>query len=88
MRKPEIQSPASGQFGVPRVIRPFFFSHSIPDPVSLLIPPNIVEPGKQERANYNKVDDDQVLVASLVQGLVLIQVDVRSRDATSLDRHL
>lgn len=88
MSKPEIQPSAPGKRRVLSICRALLLGHGFPDTVALLVAPDVVEFGEEEQENDGDVDDDEVLVALLVQGLVMVLINVRGCNASSLNGHL
>lgn len=69
------------------VIGALLRSHGVPRLLPLLVPGDIVDFGGQENADRDAVDDDQVSVATVVQWLVVVAVDVVRYYIAQLDHH-
>jgi hypothetical protein len=80
MRKAEVQPPASFKLSINFIIPLLLQGQRIPNPRFLLIPPNIINLGKQKQANTQQVNDDQVAVPAVVQWLVVGAIDEVSAD--------
>lgn len=88
MSETEIQPPATLQGCVFLIVNLLLISQFVPFPLTLLVPPEVVCFCEQEQQDAQKVDDDQVPIACLVERLVLVQVDVGRDDAAALNHHL
>lgn len=56
----------------------------VPFPVSDSVLRNVVYFSKQKEANGERVDDNQVAITALVEWLVIITIDVRRYDTSTL----
>ena len=76
MSKPEIQPSAPSKRRALGICFALLLCHGVPDVVALLVAPDVVEFGKEKEENDGDVDNDEILVALLVQGLVIVLIDV------------
>lgn len=88
MGKPEVKTTAALQAGLALVLDLLLMGQGVPDPLTLLVAENVVGLGEEEAGNGQKVDDNEELVAAVVEGGVVGAVNVRANDATKLDADL
>jgi hypothetical protein len=61
--------------------------HCLPLVLSNLVFSNIIQLGGHEQQDRKHVDDNQIAIATLVERLVILTVDIGRRNSTELDQH-
>jgi hypothetical protein len=88
MHESEVQSSAATQLGTSPILCLLLRRHSVPNTVFLLVSHDVIDFRGYEDADDNQVDDDEVLIAAVVFGLVISLVDEGGNDIAELDAHL
>lgn len=84
----KVQPATALQLGVADVIAPLVLGHAVPDPVALLVAPDIISLGQEEEDDDEDVDAQQDAVAAPVFRLVVVQIDEVGDDTSYLYHHL
>jgi hypothetical protein len=88
MRKPEIESRGSPVFRRLKIRLFFFLVHTCPNRLTLLVYGNIVNLCPNEDREVPNTYRDKHFVASAIQWLVIVSVDVGADDVASLNTHV
>ncbi len=88
VRKAEIQPPASLELGGQDVSFLLRGCQSLPDPLLLLVAPDVVQLGENENSNADKIHNNEIPIAHSVVRLVVVLVDEIGAYVSELDTHL
>lgn len=88
MPKPEIQPLVPLVSRSIQINPPFLRTHSPPNPLPRLIPPEIIPLGEKKQPNSQNTDTDQNTVAVMIQRLIVFAVDVGTDDPAKLHAHV
>jgi hypothetical protein len=88
MSKFKIQPPTPFQLSINLIISLLLGRQRIPNFLLLPIPQNIINLRENKQRYTEEVDDDEVCVATMVEGLVVGAVDEVGADVAKLDGHV
>jgi hypothetical protein len=88
MRKSEIQPLISLVFRGPKIRLLLFRTHAPPNPLAFFIRVQVVHFRSHEYQKVPRTYRNQDLVASSIQRLIIIPVDILANDTASLHRHI
>lgn len=88
MNKPEVQPLHAFILGADNVVVLFFLGHRVPLPVPDLVAPQVERLDKEEQEDVEAADAKQDSIAPTVQWLIVVPIDVRCDDISSLHEHV